>query len=139
MNLYSKPVPATNELLTSIPAVTGLVNTVDQTIRFKQASFKLGVAALQRLVPVAQGSSNQSSIVALFLLSCHDTFRYSFSLSEFRLLNLKIYQDCMAVLNLNWSPEKPLHGYLKNGDIIFQQLATRFSPKAPVQELNSEN
>lgn len=139
MNRYSKPIPATNELLTSVVPVTGLVNTVDQTIRFKHSSFKLGVAALQRLVPIAQGSSNQSIIIALFLLSCHDTFRYSFSLSEFRLLDLKIYQDCMAVLNLNWAPEKPLHGYLKNGDIIFQELATRFSPKAAVQELSSEN
>lgn len=138
MSQYSKPILATNELPEQIQPITRLVEVVDQKIRFKHTAFKPGVAALQRLVPIAQGSNNQSSIVALFLLSCHDTFRYSLPLSEFRLLDLKIYLDCMAVMNLNWSPEKPLHDYLKNGSAVFDELAIRFNLKTTEQGLGHD-
>lgn len=138
MKEYCKRIKATNELPEHIQLANTVLDGIEHTVKFKNASLKPGVEALHRLLPIAQGNSGQSCIVALFLLSCYDTFRFSFPLSEFRLLDLKIYQDCVAVLNLNWSPAIELHCYFENGSAIFEELAARFRPKSQNQEHGHE-
>lgn len=81
-----------------------------------------GVQALQRLVPVAQGLTGQSNIVARFLLSLYNGAAYPFALTDLRHLTPTLYQDCLAVLNLDHHPEQEVHTYVHDGDAIWENF-----------------
>jgi hypothetical protein len=82
-----------------------------------------GVEALKRLLAVAQGNSGQCRYVAGFLLSLYNGDRFKIDLTNFRSLDRKIFQDCMAVLAMDYQPEKEVHCYVENGGKIWEQLA----------------
>jgi hypothetical protein len=81
-----------------------------------------GVEALQRLLPIAHGDSGQCGIVANFLLNLYNS-RFKFDLTDFRRLDLPIFNDCMEVLKMDFRPEKEVHRYFENGSQIWQKLA----------------
>lgn len=82
-----------------------------------------GLEALKRLLAVAQGNSGQCRYVAGFLLSLYNGNRFKMDLTDFRCLDRKIFQDCMAVLAMDYQPEKEVHCYFENGGNIWEQLA----------------
>lgn len=81
-----------------------------------------GVAALRRLVPVAQRDSGQSRTVGRFLLSLYNGNAFPFSLTDLRGLDSALWDDCMDVLRLDRRPEQEVHEYLENGEQIWSQL-----------------
>lgn len=81
-----------------------------------------GINALARLVPVAQRDTGQSGVVARFLLGLYNGPAYPFNLTELRRLDVGLFDDCIAVLRLDNSPEQEVHTYLPNGDAIWQEL-----------------
>lgn len=81
-----------------------------------------GVEALARLLPIAHGDSGQCGVVANFLLNLYNE-RFKFDLTDFRRLDRPIFNDCMAVLKMDFTPEKEVHRYFENGSQIWQQLA----------------
>lgn len=81
-----------------------------------------GIDALHRLVPVALRDTGQSRIVALFLLGLYNGPEYPFSLTDLRGLDAGLFDDCIAVLRLDNSPEREVHTYYPNGDAIWQEL-----------------
>lgn len=82
-----------------------------------------GLDALKRLLAIAQGNSGQCRYVAGFLLSLYNGNRFKMDLTDFRGLDRKIFQDCMAVLAMDYQPEKEVHCYFENGGKIWEQLA----------------
>lgn len=95
----------------------------EQAARELPAIREAGEAALRRLLPIAQGNSGQCRYVAAFLLSCYNGMRFKFDLTDFRALDTKIFNDCIAVLRMDSQPAKEVHCYFENGGAIFEQLA----------------
>lgn len=82
-----------------------------------------GLDALKRLLPIAQGSSGQCRYVAGFLLGIYNGDRFPFDLTSLRCLDRKIFNDCMAVLAMDYQPAQEVHCYFENGGEIWEQLA----------------
>ena len=82
-----------------------------------------GVAALHRLLAIAQGHSGQCKYVAAFLLGLYNGNRFKFDLTDFRCLDTAIFYDCLEVLKMDHSPVREVHLYFKDGGKIWEQLA----------------
>lgn len=82
-----------------------------------------GLEALKRLVPIAQGDSGQCRYVASFLLSLYNGNRFKFDLTYFRAIDKAIFDDCMAVLKMDRTPEKEVHCYFENGNALWERMA----------------
>lgn len=82
-----------------------------------------GVAALQRLLNIAQGHSGQCKYVAEFLLGLYNGNRFKFDLTDFRCLDTAIFVDCLEVLKMDHCPVREVHLYFQNGGKIWEQLA----------------
>lgn len=81
-----------------------------------------GIAALHRLLPVAQRCTGQSRIVGSFLLSLYNGNAFPFPLTDLRALDTALFNDCIALLAMDRRPEKEVHEYVENGDDIWSQL-----------------
>ncbi|MDL5599331.1 hypothetical protein QS468_41925 [Bacillus subtilis] len=81
-----------------------------------------GIAALHRLVPVAQRHSGQSRIVGGFLLSLYNGQAFPFPLTDLRSLDTTLFNDCVAVLHMDRRPEMEVHEYIQDGYAIWSQL-----------------
>ncbi|MCD5326805.1 hypothetical protein ACFFU8_17930 [Chromobacterium piscinae] len=88
-----------------------------------QADRAAGVPALRRLLSLAQGHTGQCHVIAHFLLSLYNGNRFKFDLTDFRLLDQELFDDCLAVLRMDSRPEREVHNYFENGSQIWEQLA----------------
>lgn len=84
-----------------------------------------GLDALKRLFPVALRDTGQSRVVARFLLGLYNGQGYPFDLTDFRLLDGALFDDCLAVLRMDYNPEREVHQYLVNGHEVFARLRRR--------------
>lgn len=82
-----------------------------------------GRAALLRLLDVANGHSGQSRYIVRFLLGCYNGTRFPFDLTDFRCIDRQLFEDCMAVLRMDFQPEHELHNYIDDGSEVFERLA----------------
>lgn len=82
-----------------------------------------GEASLRRLFKVAQGDTGQSGRVARFLLGLYNGPRFPFDMTEFRGLDRELFADCMALLRMDYSPEREIHTFIKDGGREFERLA----------------
>ncbi|WP_024303348.1 hypothetical protein [Pseudogulbenkiania sp. MAI-1] len=90
----------------------------------RQQLQETGVAALQRLLPIAQGDTGQSRIVALLLLGLYNDTRFPFPLTELRGLDDALFEDCMTVLRMDARAcQQEVHCYFAHGGQIWEQLA----------------
>lgn len=64
-----------------------------------------GVEAFDRLLQVAEGCTGQSQIVAIFLMSLVHNSRYRFNLTDLRGLDIKLFEDCISVLRMDYYTE----------------------------------
>lgn len=97
----------------------------DALVRYQEerpAIRDAGTKALARLVPVALRDSGQSRVIGRFLLGLYNAQAYPFQLTDLRSLDAGLFDDCMAVLRLDNSPEQEVHEYLPRGQMIFNQL-----------------
>ena len=60
-----------------------------------------GVAALRRLYLVACRDSGQCRYIARFLLGLYNGMRFPFDLTDLRAIDAELFDDCMAVLNMD--------------------------------------
>lgn len=84
-----------------------------------------GLPALSRLVAIAQRDTGQSRIVGHFLLGLYNGPEYPFDLTDLRALDQEIHNDCLAVLMMDWSPEREVHELIDDGQRIWAELARR--------------
>lgn len=82
-----------------------------------------GEAALRRLLPVAQRDTGQSSVIARFLLNLYNGNRFPFDLTDLRRLDYELFDDCMAVLKMDFQPVKEVHRFFDDGDALWKALA----------------
>lgn len=82
-----------------------------------------GLEALKRLLEIGLGHSGQCKIVANFLLSLYNGMRFKFDLTDFRSLDVAIFNDCIAVLKMDKTPVQEVHCYFKDGGRIWEQMA----------------
>lgn len=82
-----------------------------------------GEAALRRLLPIAQRDTGQSSVVARFLLNLYNGERFPFDMTDLRRLDYELFDDCMAVLKMDFQPEKEVHRYFEDGGKKWEALA----------------
>lgn len=86
-----------------------------------------GIAALKRLLPIARRDTGQSRVVGRFLLSLYNGRAFPFDLTDLRVVDDEIHDDCLAVLRLDASPEKEVHHYFVNGDRIWDELKLQWT------------
>ncbi|MGH1449932.1 MAG: DUF7673 family protein [Pseudomonadaceae bacterium] len=98
----------------------------------RREAFDAGLPALQRLVPIALGDTGQSMVVGRFLLGLFSS-EYPFHLNTLRALDLEIFRDCLAVLQLDRYPEKDIHLYLVDGPAVFEKLKQRWTANGGAQ------
>lgn len=89
---------------------------------FKAKSQEVGEDAVIRLAMIADRDTDQALIVRQFLLGCYNGSNL-FNLTDFRRLDLAIFQDCMAVLAMDWGCKREIHEYVPNGSKLFQAWA----------------
>ena len=82
-----------------------------------------GQAALARLFRVAQGDTGQARRIAAFLLGCYNGSRFPFDLTDFRGLDYALFDDCMAVLRMDYQPRREVHTYFEQGGKQFEKMA----------------
>jgi len=85
-----------------------------------------GVQALHRLTPIALGYTGQSRVVGRFLLGLYNGHDFPFELHELRGLDLPLFEDCLKVLMMDYSPELEVHERVENGDKIFGELMAKW-------------
>ena len=93
-----------------------LFQQMNQEDSFRKAAQEKGVPTLKSLVEVAKSDTGQSRIIRKYLLGCYDGQRFPFDLTDFRSLDLHLFQDCMAILAMDRSPSREVHEYLDGPD-----------------------
>jgi len=83
-----------------------------------------GMAALERLVPIAAADNGQAIVVAKLLLGLFNGQRFPFDLTELRRLDECVLADCLALLRMDARPVMELHNLLDGGPQFFAKLAT---------------
>jgi hypothetical protein len=82
-----------------------------------------GEAALRRLLPIAQRDTGQSGVIARFLLNLYNGERFPFDLTDLRRLDYALFDDCMAVLNMDYQPAQEVHRYFDHGGATWEAMA----------------
>lgn len=111
---------------------SSLAGALAQAMAYQQqrpAIVTAGTQALNRLLPVAQGNSGQSRVVGRFLLGLYNGEDFPFDLTDLRGLDLSLFDDCITVLFMDFSPEVEVHERVPNGGAIWQGLIERWAPE----------
>ncbi|WP_085631240.1 hypothetical protein [Pseudomonas sp. R16(2017)] len=103
-------------------ALTTIAEQIATDERERPAVRAAGIAALHRLLPVAQRCTGQSRIVGRFLLSLYNGQVFPFALTDLRGLDTNLFNDCIALLYMDQRPEMEVHEYVENGHAIWSQL-----------------
>jgi hypothetical protein len=90
-----------------------------------QEKFDIETAPLRRVVEVARGHSGQSIRAASFLLSLYDGERFPLDLRDLRIVDEQIFNDCVAIIQLDHGYQMNVARFFKNGDDLFEQIAIR--------------
>lgn len=110
----------------SMSEALGQVLAYQQT---RRAIVTAGTQALNRLLPVALGRSGQSRVVGRFLLGLYNGDDFPFSLTDLRCLDLPLFEACMHVLMMDFTPEVEVHERVPNGGKLWDELITRWAPE----------
>jgi hypothetical protein len=114
--------------MTEKHAFDRLHNVVAQYEAAKPAIHAAGLAAVVRLVPIAQKDTGQSVTIAKFLLGVYNGRMFPFDLTNLRNLDIDLHNDCLAVLRMDHSALCEIHLLVNNGPATFEQLARDWAP-----------
>ncbi|EIU6915705.1 hypothetical protein ABR147_001526 [Pseudomonas aeruginosa] len=96
----------------------------------RPALIAAGNQALVRLAPIALQPTDQARTIGRFLLGLYNGEEFPFDLTELRGLDLDLFQDCLSVLVMDYSPELEVHERVPNGNAIWQRLIELWTPEA---------
>jgi hypothetical protein len=108
--------------------LTRVRNRVTELEASKPATRAAGIEALKRLIAIAQRDTGQSDVVARFLLGCYNGQDFPFDVTELRRLDIEVHDDCMAVLKMDYAPQREVHDLIEQGPQIFKALAHHWAP-----------
>ena len=97
--------------------------------RQRPALEQAGTYALNRLVPIAVRQTGQGRAVGRFLLGLYNGEEFPFDLCDLRGLDLPVFQDCIQVLLMDYSPTLEVHERVPNGSQIWQHLIELWAPE----------
>jgi hypothetical protein len=84
---------------------------------------KNGIAALKRLYEIANGDTGQAKIVAKFLACLYNGNRFPFDLTDLRIVDQAIFEDCMALLRMDARQcEQEVHEYFEHGSTKWEKM-----------------
>lgn len=107
-------------------ALEKVCQRIDDDLEQRPAIRAAGLDALQNLTRVALQDSGQSRVVGRFLLGLYNGREYRFDLTDFRLLDGELFDDCLALLRMDNQPEREVHEHLVDGEAIFAKLRQRY-------------
>lgn len=110
--------------------MTDLIQKIANFQAQREPIHNAGIAALRRLLPVALRDTGQSGIVARVLLGLYNGQAYRFDLTELRGLDPNLFDDCLALLRMDYCPAQEVHEYVNDGDAIWKELARRWANTA---------
>lgn len=105
---------------------TAMRRAMDQALEYQRkrpAIVAAGEPALARLASLAVRPTGQSAVLGRFLLGLYDGQTYPFNLTELRGLDLDLFEDCMRVVMMDYSPDVEVHQRVPNGPAIWRELA----------------
>jgi hypothetical protein len=85
--------------------------------------------AANRLWRVANGTTGQGRTVARFLLGLYNGSRFPFDLTDFRLLDFRIFKECLLILEMDFNPAQEIHEFLGIPGLRFEELAKDWNIK----------
>ena len=97
----------------------------------RQEARATGIPALKRLMVVAKRNTGQSGVVASFLLGLYNGYRFPFDMTDFRRLDIALFDDCMLVLKMDRAPAQDVHCYFEDGGKVFEALARNWGKTKP--------
>jgi homoaconitase/3-isopropylmalate dehydratase large subunit len=101
------------------------VNADDNT---RESVMKNGKEALFRLYEVTQRGTGQSRVVAVFLASLYNGRAFSFDLTDLRVLDEKLFEDCMVVLRMDARHcIHEIHNYFEDGDRRWKEMISEWN------------
>ncbi|MDT4870295.1 hypothetical protein FQZ97_1053680 [compost metagenome] len=77
--------------------------------------------------------TNQGRVVGRFLLGLYNGEDFSFDLTDLRSLDLVLFEDCLKVLMMDYSPELEVHERIPNGGAIWQHLMELWAPEVAAE------
>jgi hypothetical protein len=122
-DLYHKGAFNMNQNQAAESALQAMLADQERRAAERPAIEEAGAAALHRLFKVANGHSGQCKVVARFLLGCYNGQRFPFDLTDFRVIDAELFDDCMAVLKMDFRPKQEVHCYFPLGGRKFEKLA----------------
>ncbi|CAD5366592.1 hypothetical protein RA210_U10402 [Rubrivivax sp. A210] len=88
---------------------------------------ELAVESLRRLFEFAeQNDCGGSRVIAMFLASLYNGYRFHVDLTDLRLLSSQYRDDMLNVLYLDGAPEQEVHCYFQDGGKRFERLFERY-------------
>lgn len=95
------------------------------------AAEEAGIPALHRLVEVARRDTGQSQVCGRFLLAIYNSYAFPFNLTDLRMLDRSLWEDCISVLGLDQHPKKEVHRLIKDGPAIWEELKAAWATGRP--------
>src|SRR5690554_3487835 len=80
-----------------------------------------GLTALRRLLPIAQGDTGQSGVIARFLLGLYNGGRFPFNLNELRGIDRTLLLDYLALLEMDAYADGELHRHIVDGKAVLER------------------
>lgn len=77
--------------------------------RYRQAIENDGLQALQRLIQIAQSTTGQSRTITSFLMGLVNNSHCRINLTDLRLLDVPVFEDCVSVLRLGYLTKTEEH------------------------------
>lgn len=86
--------------------------------------------ALFRLYEVTQRGTGQSRVVAVFSAGLYNGRAFPFDLTDLRVLDEKLFEDCMVVLHMDARHcIHEIHNYFEDGDRRWNEMITEWNLK----------
>ena len=88
----------------------------EQLARSREQLEAHGITSLQKLLPLAYGNTGQCRVIARFLAGLYNGQDFPFDLTDLRLLDDKLFEDCMVVLRMDARlTRREVHQYFDRG------------------------
>lgn len=102
-----------------------LINALTQIWTYQRrrpAIIRTGTQALNRLIPIALSRTETAKTVGRFLLGLYDGATFRFDLKQLQGLGVREFEDCLQVLEMDYTPEVEVHQRIDEGEHVWREL-----------------
>lgn len=109
-----------------------LINALTQIWAYQHRRpviIRAGTQALHRLIPIALSRTDTGKTVGRFLLGLYDGAAFRFDLKQLHQLDVRAFEDCLQVLEMDYMPEVEVHQRIDEGEHVWQELMDLWRPQ----------